>query len=126
MWGTRGRGGSWRGLTWTPTLTWGAGGTSSGSSVQEEGDTCPLVAGCCRGRGSSPTGAEARVQVAGAGVGREGLRGVIIAAVDSRQCDPSKIQIVSLGIAKTHLNNFGNKVHNLIVFFQDAVYFSKG
>lgn len=24
------------------------------------------------------------------------------------------------------MNNFGNKVHNLIVFFQDAVYFSKG
>ena len=95
-------------------------------SIQEERDTRPLVPSRCRGRGSSATGAEARVQIAGAGLAREWLRGVVIATVGSRQSDSSKIQIVSLGIAQTHLNYFGNKVHNLIVFFQDAVYFSKG
>ena len=132
--GTVGHRGEWRGLTWTPTLTRGAGGTStqsgiltiaSGISIQEERDTCPLVSGRCRCRGSSPTGTKARVQIAVARVAREGLGGLIIAPIGSGQCDSSKIQIVSLSIAKTHLNNFGNKVHNLIVFFQDAVYFSK-
>ena len=55
--GTVGHRGEWRGLTWTPTLTRGAGGTStqsgiltiaSGISIQEERDTRPLVAGRCR------------------------------------------------------------------------------
>ena len=42
--GLMGQGG-WRGLTWTPTLRWGTEVVTL--SIEEERDSCPLVAGRC-------------------------------------------------------------------------------